>query len=50
MSIDADPRDPSAWVRAARKLIDAAEAAARRARLGLVRLVPGHGYYPATWP
>jgi DNA-binding GntR family transcriptional regulator len=75
VSIGADPGDPRAWVRAACKLIEAAEAAApgdklpaqaqliaelgisrataRRAcreltRLGLIRLVPGHGYYPGT--
>jgi len=71
VSIGAGPSDPRAWVRAAHKLIEAAEAApgdklpaqhqitaelgiseaiARRAcrelaRLGLIRLVPGHGYY-----
>ena len=76
MSIGAGPADPRAWVRAAHKLIEAAEAApgdklpaqhqitaelgispatARRAcrelaRLGLIRLVPGHGYYPGTRP
>ena len=77
MSIGAGPHDPRAWVRAARTLIEAAEAAgpgeklpaqaqltaelgiseatARRAsreltRLGLIRLVPGHGYYPGTRP
>ena len=76
VSIGAGPRDPRAWVRAAHKLIEAAEAApgdklpaqaqltaelgisqatARRAcreltRLGLIRLVPGHGYYPGTRP
>jgi DNA-binding GntR family transcriptional regulator len=75
VSIGAGPHDPRAWVRAAYKLIEAAEAAApgdklpsqaqiiaelgisqataRRAcrelaRLGLIRLVPGHGYYPGT--
>jgi DNA-binding GntR family transcriptional regulator len=77
VSIGAGPGDPRAWVRAARKLIEAAEAAApgdklpaqaqitadlgispataRRAcrelaRLGLIRYVPGHGYYPGTRP
>jgi DNA-binding GntR family transcriptional regulator len=77
VSIGTGPDDPRAWVRAARKLIEAAEAAdpgdklpaqaqltaelgispatARRAsreltRLGLIRLVPGHGYYPGTRP
>jgi DNA-binding GntR family transcriptional regulator len=75
VSIGAGPHDPRAWVRAARKLIEAAEnadpgdklpaqaqlttelgiseATARRAsreltRLGLIRLIPGHGYYPGT--
>jgi DNA-binding GntR family transcriptional regulator len=75
VSIGAGPHDPRAWVRAARKLIEAAEtcgpsdklpaqvqitaelgisqSTARRAcrelaRLGLIRLVPGHGYYPGT--
>ena len=75
MSIGTGPNDPRAWVRAARTLIEAADAAApggklpaqhqitaelgispataRRAcrelvRLGLIRLVPGHGYYPGT--
>ena len=77
VSIGAGTHDPRAWVRAARKLIEAAETAcpadklpaqaqltaelgispatARRAcrelaRLGLIRLVPGHGYYPGTRP
>ena len=77
MTIGTGPGDPRAWVRAARKLIEAAETAApgdklpaqtqitaelgispataRRAcrelaRLGLIRLVPGHGYYPGTRP
>jgi DNA-binding GntR family transcriptional regulator len=77
VSIGTGPGDPRAWVRAARKLIEAAETAApgdklpaqaqitaelgispattRRAcreltRLGLIRLVPGHGYYPGTRP
>ena len=77
MSIGTGPHDPRAWVRAAYKLIEAAEAAApgdklpaqaritaelgisedtaRRAcrelvHLGLIRLVPGHGYYPGTQP
>ena len=77
VSIGAGPGDPRAWVRAARKLIEAAEAAApgdklpaqaqitaelgiseataRRAtreltRLGLIRYIPGHGYYPGTRP
>jgi DNA-binding GntR family transcriptional regulator len=75
VSIGVGPHDPRGWVRAAYKLIEAAEAAgpgdklpaqaqitaelgiseatARRAcrelaRLGLIRLVPGHGYYPGT--
>jgi DNA-binding GntR family transcriptional regulator len=75
VSIGVGPADPRAWVRAAYKLIEAAEttapgdklpaqaqltaelgiseATARRAcrelaRLGLIRLVPGHGYYPGT--
>jgi DNA-binding GntR family transcriptional regulator len=75
VSIGAGPHDPRAWVRAARKLIEAAQTAdpgdklpaqaqltaelgisqatARRAsrelaRLGLIRYVPGHGYYPGT--
>jgi DNA-binding GntR family transcriptional regulator len=73
VGIGLGPADPRAWVRAAYKLIEAAEASgpddklpaqaqitaelgiseatARRAcrelaRLGLIRLVPGHGYYP----
>ena len=77
MNIGVGPADPRAWVRAAYKLIEAAEAAgpggklpaqhqitaelgispatARRAcrelaRLGLIRYVPGHGYYPGTRP
>jgi DNA-binding GntR family transcriptional regulator len=77
VSIGTGPDDPRAWVRAARKLIEAAEtcgpgdklpaqaqltaelgispATARRAsreltRLGLIRLIPGHGYYPGTRP
>jgi DNA-binding GntR family transcriptional regulator len=77
VSIGVGPDDPRAWVRAAYKLIEAAEATApgdklpaqaqitaelgiseataRRAcrelaRLGLIRLVPGHGYYPGTQP
>ena len=77
VSIGAEPRDPRAWVRAAHKLIEAAEAAApgdklpaqaqltaelgisqataRRAcreltALGIIRLVPGHGYYCETRP
>jgi DNA-binding GntR family transcriptional regulator len=77
VSIGVGPTDPRAWVRAAYKLIEAAETAApddklpaqnqitaelgispataRRAcrelaRLGLIRLVPGHGYYPRTQP
>jgi DNA-binding GntR family transcriptional regulator len=77
VTIGAGPGDPRAWVRAARKLIEAAEtcgpgdklppqtqitaefgisqATARRAcreltRLGLIRYVPGHGYYPGTRP
>lgn len=77
MSIGTGPHDPRAWVRAAYKLIEAAdgaapgdklpaqsqitaelgvsEATARRAcrelaRLGLIRLVPGHGYYPGARP
>jgi len=77
VSIGVGPTDPRAWVRAAYKLIEAAEAAdpgdklpaqaqitaelgiseatTRRAcrelaRLGLIRLVPGHGYYPGTRP
>jgi DNA-binding GntR family transcriptional regulator len=77
VSIGAGSDDPRAWVRAAYKLIEAAEtcgpgdklpaqaqitaelgispATARRAcrelaRLGLIRLVPGHGYYPGTRP
>jgi DNA-binding GntR family transcriptional regulator len=75
--IGVGPADPRAWVRAAYKLIEAAEASApgdklpaqaqitaelgisedtaRRAcremaRLGLIRLVPGHGYYPGNRP
>jgi DNA-binding GntR family transcriptional regulator len=75
VSIGAGPADPRAWVRAARKLIEAAENAApgdklpaqaqltaelgisedtaRRAcreltRLGLIRYVPGYGYYPGS--
>ncbi len=77
VSIGIGPADPRAWVRAAYKLIEAAEAAApgdklptqaqitaelgiseataRRAcrelaRLGLIRHVPGHGYYPGGQP
>jgi DNA-binding FadR family transcriptional regulator len=77
VSIGVGPADPRDWVRAAYKLIEAAEAAApgdklpaqaqitaelgisedtvRRAcrelvRLGLIRLVPGHGYYRGTQP
>jgi DNA-binding GntR family transcriptional regulator len=77
VSIGVGPADPRAWVRAAYKLIEAAEASgpddklpaqaqitaelgiseatARRAcrelaSLGLIRLVPGHGYYPGTRP
>jgi DNA-binding GntR family transcriptional regulator len=77
VSIGVGPHDPRAWVRAAYKLIEAAETAApgdklpaqaqitaelgiseataRRAcreltGLGLIRLVPGHGYYPGTQP
>ena len=77
VSIGTGRADPRAWVRAAYKLIDAAEdadpgdklptqaqitaelgiseATARRAsrelaRLGLIRLVPGHGYYPGIRP
>lgn len=77
VSIGAGPADPCAWVRAAHKLIEAAEAAApgnklpsqaqitaelgiseattRRAcrelaRLGLIRHISGHGYYPGTRP
>jgi DNA-binding GntR family transcriptional regulator len=77
VSIGIGPADPRAWVRAAYKLIEAAEAAApgdklpaqaqiiaelgisedtaRRAcrelaRLGLIRLVPGRGYYPGSQP
>jgi DNA-binding GntR family transcriptional regulator len=73
VSIGTGPTDPRAWVRAAYKLIEAAETAApgdklpaqhqitaelgispattRRAsrelaRLGLIRHIPGHGYYP----
>jgi DNA-binding GntR family transcriptional regulator len=73
VGIGVGPADPRAWVRAAYKLIEAAEASTpgsklpaqaqitaelgiseatvRRAcreltRLGLIRLVPGHGYYP----
>jgi GntR family phosphonate transport system transcriptional regulator len=72
VSIGVGPYDPRAWVRAAHKLIEAAEAAApgeklpeqaqitaelgiseataRRAcrelaRLDLIQLVPGRGYY-----
>ena len=75
VSIGTGPQDPRAWVRAAYKLIEAAEAAtpgdklpaqhqitaelgissatARRAcrelaRLGLIRHIPGHGYYPGS--
>ncbi len=75
VSIGGGPADPRAWVRAAYKLIEAAEAAApgdklptqtqitaelgiseattRRAcreltRLGLIRHIPGHGYYPGN--
>jgi DNA-binding GntR family transcriptional regulator len=77
VSIGVGPADPRAWVRAAYRLIEAAEASApgdklpaqaqitaelgiseatvRRAcrelaRLGLTRLVPGHGYYPEIRP
>jgi DNA-binding GntR family transcriptional regulator len=77
VSIGVGPADPRAWVRAAYKFIEAAEASApgdklpaqaqitaelgiseataRRAcrelaRLGLIRLVPGHGYYPEIRP
>ena len=77
VSIGTGPSDPRAWIRAAHKLIEAAEACgpgdklpaqaqitaelgiseatARRAcrelaRLGLIRHVPGHGYYPETRP
>jgi DNA-binding GntR family transcriptional regulator len=77
VSIGVGPHDPRAWVRAAYKLIEAAEtcgpddrlpaqtritaelgispATTRRAsrelaRLGLIRLIPGHGYYPGTRP
>ncbi|HEX5297077.1 MAG TPA: GntR family transcriptional regulator [Streptosporangiaceae bacterium] len=77
VSIGTGPHDPRAWVRAAYKLIEAAEGAApgdklpdqaqitaelgispataRRAcrelaRLGLIRHIPGHGYYPGTRP
>jgi hypothetical protein len=45
VSIGAGPHDPRAWVRAARKLIEAAETAGPGDKL---RLVPGHGYYPGT--
>ena len=75
VSIGAGPADPRGWVRAAYKLIEAADAAApggklpaqaqiaaelgiseattRRAcreltRLGLIRHIPGHGYYPGS--
>jgi DNA-binding GntR family transcriptional regulator len=77
VTIGTGPGDPRAWVRAAYRLIEAAETAApgdklpaqaqitaqlgispattRRAcrelaRLGLIRLIPGHGYYPGTLP
>ena len=75
VTIGAGPHDPRAWVRVARKLIEAAAdaapgdklpaqtqltaelgispATARRAcrelaRLGLIRHIPGHGYYPGN--
>jgi DNA-binding transcriptional MocR family regulator len=77
VSIDTGPYDPRAWVRAAYKLVEAAEtcgsgdklpaqaqiiaqlgiseATARRAcrelaHIGLIRYIPGHGYYPGTRP
>jgi len=77
VTIGTGPDDPRAWVRAAYKLIEAAEAAApcdklpaqaqitaelgisedtarhacrELARLGIIRYVPGHGYYPGTGP
>lgn len=69
VSIGTGPNDPRAWVRAAYKLIEAAEGAApgdklpaqaqitaelgiseATARLGLIRHIPGHGYYPGTRP
>ncbi len=52
---DANPGDKLPTQAQITTALGTSEARARRARrelarLGLIRLVPGHGYYPGTWP
>lgn len=52
---DANPGDKLPIQAQITTALGTSEATARRAsrelaRLGLIRLVPGHGYYPGTWP